>query len=218
MVRAHLKELTVEEAANVLTHGFGLVLSIAGFFFLATLAVTYGDVWHIASSAVYGTSLVVLYAASTFYHSTISPARKSLLQVVDHCCIYLLIAGTYTPFLLVVLRDGLGAVLLAFVWTLALFGIAMKILFRGRFKAIGMALYLVLGWVGLVAVEPLYLALGLVPLVLLLAGGVSYTLGTIFFGWKRIRHHHAIFHVFVLIGSVLHYTAIVMYLIPYPAA
>jgi hemolysin III len=215
MIAAHLKQLTVEEVANTLTHGAGLVLSVVGFFVLATLAIIYGDGWHIASSVVYGASLVILYAASTFYHSAVTPHRKSLLQLVDHCCIYLLIAGSYTPFLLVVLRSSFGLGMLAVVWAIAAFGIAMKIIFRERFNAVGIAMYLIMGWLGVIAVQPLYFALGLVPLILVVAGGVSYTLGMIFFGWKSLKHHHAIFHIFVLMGSIFHYAAVVLYVVPY---
>jgi hemolysin III len=214
MVRAHFKAMGIEEVANTLTHGFGLVLSVIGFAFLAVLAVLHGDKWHIASVAVYGSSLVILYAASTFYHSTITPDRKSTLQLVDHCCIYLLIAGSYTPFLLIVLRTGIGFAMLALVWSIALFGIVMKIAFRQRFKALGIVLYLALGWLGLLTAQPMYAALGLFPLLLILAGDLSYTAGMIFFGWKRLRHHHAIFHVFVLAGSVFHYVTIAFYVLP----
>ena len=122
MVRARLKELTIEEFANTLTHGFGLLLSIAGFIFLVGLASVKGDFWHITSSILYGLSLVILYAASTFYHSAISPEQKKVLQIVDHCCIYVLIAGSYTPFTLIVLREGIGQNLFIFVWAFAVFG------------------------------------------------------------------------------------------------
>lgn len=213
MVKAHLAELGIEEVANVLTHGLGLILSLAGFVFLAVLALASGDRWVVVGTLVYGTSLVALYAASTIYHSVIEPRRKSIFRLLDHCCIYLLIAGTYTPFLLVAMRTGLGFGLLALVWTIAVFGIAMKILFRDRLKPLGIVLYLALGWLGLAAVEPMYTALGLTPLVLIVGGGLSYTAGMIFFGWKRIRHHHAIFHVFVLGGSILHYIAIAGYVV-----
>lgn len=213
MITAHFKQLSVEEVANTLTHGAGLLLSIIGFLVLATLAIIYGDGWHIASSIIYGSSLVILYAASTFYHSAVTPHRKSLLQLVDHCCIYLLIAGSYTPFLLMLMRDSFGLGLLALVWAIAAFGIAMKIIFRGRFNAGGIAMYLIMGWLGVVAVQPLYFALGLMPSILVVAGGVSYTLGMIFFGWKSLKHHHAIFHVFVLAGSIIHFIAIAGYVL-----
>jgi hemolysin III len=208
-----LKLLSVEEVANSLTHGFGLILSIAGLVFLVVLAALKGDGWHLASSIVYGASLVILYAASTVYHTTVDPVRKKRLQVIDHCCIYLLIAGSYTPFALVVLRDGLGFGLLAIVWAAAFFGIAMKLIFRGRFSALGIVLYLIMGWIGVIAVQPLYLALGAGPLKLIVAGGISYTMGMIFFGWHGLRHHHAIFHVFVLAGSILHFFAVAFYVL-----
>ena len=213
MIAARLEQLGIEEAANCITHGFGLVLSIAGFALLLFLALTNGSFWHIAGSVIYGTSLVTLYAASTLYHSCVSPETKRLYQVIDHCCIYLLIAGSYTPFLLVGLGDSFGLGLLGFIWSFAFAGIAMKVFFRGRFNAVGMVSYLVMGWAGLLAVEPLYAAVGGWPLGLVLASGLSYTAGTIFFGWKSQRHHHAIWHLFVLGGSILHYLAVAMFVL-----
>ena len=207
--------MTVEEVANVLTHGAGLVLSVLGFAVLLALSITYGDGWHLAASLVYGISLVTLYAASTLYHTVITPTRKRIFQLLDHSCIYLLIAGTYTPFLLIVLRDNRGGALLAFVWGFAAVGIALKLVFRDRFDAIGIVLYLLMGWAGIVLIKPVYEGLGPLALALVVSGGVSYTLGMIFFGWHRIRHHHAIFHLFVLAGSILHYAAIVAYVVPH---
>lgn len=215
MVRARLKELSIEEAANSLTHGVGLILSLVGFFVLVALAAVKGGRWHIASAIVYGSSLVILYGASTFYHSAVTPRSKSILQLVDHCCIYLLIAGSYTPFALIVLRDGIGFGLLAFAWIFAAIGIVTKVVFEIRSGVVSAIIYLVMGWVGVIAVEPLYAAVGIVPMILAVAGGLSYSLGIIFFGWKSIKHHHAIWHVFVLVGSVLHFVAIAGYVIPY---
>lgn len=212
-MHARLKELSVEEIANSLTHGFGLLLSVAGFIFLVSLAAIRGGAWHIASSIVYGASLVILYAASTLYHSTTSPELKRKLQILDHCCIYLLIAGSYTPFALLLFRETFGFGLLAFVWAFAAFGIAMKLTFRDKYSAAGVISYLAMGWIGVIAVQPLYLALGLVPLALVVAGGIAYSLGVIFFGWHSLRHHHAIFHVFVLAGSVIHFIAISVYVL-----
>lgn len=215
MVKARLKKLSIEEAANSLTHGVGLILSLIGFFVLVALAAFNGGRWHIASSVVYGSSLVILYGASTFYHSAVTPRSKSILQLVDHCCIYLLIAGSYTPFALIVLRDGIGFGLLAFAWIFAAIGIVTKVVFEIRSGVISAIIYLVMGWVGVVAVEPLYAAVGIVPMILAVAGGLSYSVGIIFFGWKSIKHHHAIWHIFVLMGSVLHFIAIAGYVIPY---
>lgn len=213
MIAAKLRELSVEEVANSLTHGFGLILSIAGFVFLFVLALMKGDGWHVASSIIYGASLVILYAASTIYHTATEPALKRRLQVLDHCCIYLLIAGSYTPFALIVLRNGLGFGLLVVIWAAAIFGIAMKVIFRARFSAVGIVLYLLMGWIGVIAVQPLYLALGTAPMALVVAGGLSYTAGMIFFGWHSLKHHHAIFHVFVLGGSILHFIAVAAYVL-----
>jgi hemolysin III len=215
MVRARLKELTIEEFANTITHGFGLALSIAGFLILVILASVKGDFWYIASSVLYGLSLVTLYSASTFYHSAVSPTLKKRLQIADHCCIYVLIAGTYTPFMLVVLRSGIGEMMFFFVWTFAVLGILAKIIFGERFKIASVLSYLVMGWIGVFAVQPLTAALGFGAVALVVAGGLAYSVGVIFFAWKSIRHHHAIWHIFVLMGSVLHFLAIAIYVLPY---
>jgi hemolysin III len=215
MVKARLKELTIEEFANTITHGLGLALSLAGFVFLVVMATVKGDFWHITSSVLYGLSLVVLYAASTFYHSAVSSEQKRLLQIVDHCCIYVLIAGSYTPFTLVVLRSGIGEKLFLFVWAFAAIGILSKIIFGKRFPIISVTSYLIMGWVGIIAVQPLFAALGFAPIALVVAGGLAYSVGVIFFAWKSIKHHHAIWHIFVLLGSVFHFLAIALYVIPY---
>ena len=215
MVKARLKNLTIEEFANTITHGFGLLLSIAGFVFLVGLASVNGDFWYILSSIVYGLSLVVLYAASTFYHSETSPEAKRILQIVDHCCIYILIAGSYTPFTLIVLRSGIGQTLFIFVWAFALIGILLKLIFGKRYPVISVLSYLVMGWIGVIAVQPLFAALGLMPIALVVAGGIAYSIGVIFFAWESIKHHHAIWHVFVLAGSICHFLAIAIYVMPY---
>jgi hemolysin III len=212
VIKARLKELSVEEVANSLTHGFGLLLSIAGFIFLVSLAVIKGGALQITSSIIYGASLVTLYAASTFYHTAVSPELKRKLQILDHCCIYLLIAGSYTPIALLVFHDSLGTGLLIFAWSFAIFGIAIKLIFGNKYSVIGVISYLAMGWVGVIAIQPLYLALGAVPLALMVAGGVAYSLGMVFFGWHGLKHHHAIFHVFVLAGSIIHYIAIARYI------
>ncbi|HEY8562929.1 MAG TPA: hemolysin III family protein [Pyrinomonadaceae bacterium] len=215
MVKAQLKELSVEEFANTITHGFGLLLSLAGFLLLVALAGVKGDFWYVASSVLYGLSLVTLYAASTFYHCAVAPEKKRVLQIVDHCCIYVLIAGSYTPFTLIVLREGIGQNLFIFVWMFAILGILSKLLFGERFPVISVISYLVMGWIGLVAVEPLFTALGFAPIALVVAGGLAYSVGVVFFAWKSIRHHHAIWHVFVLMGSIFHFLAVALYVIPY---
>lgn len=213
-IKSHLNGLSIEEFANTLTHGLGLLLSLAGFLALVIFAGLRGDPLLIVSCAVYGLSLVVLYTASTLYHGATSPKLKKRLQIVDHCCIYLLIAGSYTPFGLVIAGDSFGRWLMVAIWGFAIVGILIKLVIRDRFPAVNVMSYLVMGWLGVFAVQPLLNALGVMPVALTIAGGVAYSLGVIFFPWKSIRHHHAIFHVFVLAGSILHYAAVMIYVVP----
>jgi hemolysin III len=210
MVRAKLQALSVEEFANTITHGFGLFLSVIGFIALVVLACVRGEPILIAGCLVYGLSLVVLYGASTIYHGTTSQLLKKKLQVVDHCCIYLLIAGTYTPFGLAIGAESLKFSMLGAIWGIAVVGILLKLLIGNRFPALFVSSYLVMGWIGAIAMPDLFHTLGTTPVALAVAGGLAYSLGVVFFPWKSIRHHHAIFHVFVLVGSVLHYAAIVV--------
>lgn len=218
MIHARLKELSVEEFANTITHGFGLVLSVVGFIVLLFLAVSRGGPMLIASCIVYGISLVTLYTASTVYHGSTSLELKRKLQLVDHCCIYLLIAGSYTPFGLVIIGGALGQSLLVLIWVFAAVGIGAKLILRHRYPAISVVSYLIMGWLGVFAVQPLLAALGMIPIALAVAGGIAYSLGVIFFAWHRVPHNHAIFHVFVLAGSVLHYFAVVIYVVPFVVA
>jgi len=216
-IRKKLNALPVEEVANTITHGFGLILSVAGFFLLILLAAAQGGRSLLAACVVYGTSLVVLYAASTIYHCTTSLELKNALRVVDHCCIYLLIAGSYTPFGLVILDGTLGRTLLALIWIFAVVGIAAKLLLRERLPALSVVSYLVMGWLGVIALQPMLEALGSVAVSLAVAGGLSYSVGVVFFALHKIPHNHAIFHVFVLGGSILHFIAVVIYVVPYAA-
>lgn len=218
MIRSKLQVLTVEELANTITHGFGLVLSIAGFIALVIFAGFRGDPMLIFGCMVYGLSLVVLYTASTLYHGTTSPELKKTLQILDHCCIYLLIAGSYTPFGLVIANASFGIGLLAGIWAFAFVGILLKVFIRDRFPAICVASYVIMGWLGVLAIRPLFEVLGIMPVALAIAGGLAYTLGVVFFPWRSIRHHHAIFHVFVLAGSMFHYAAVVLYVVPHVPA
>lgn len=215
LIKSKLNALPIEELANTLTHGFGLFLSVIGFIVLVGLASFRGDAWSIVSCIVYGSSLVVLYAASTLYHGSTSLRFKKNLQIVDHCCIYLLIAGSYTPFGVVIADNDFGVGLLAGIWAFAVVGILIKLVIRDRFPAINVISYLVMGWLGLFAIQPLFNTLGIMPVALAIAGGIAYSMGVIFFPWKSIKHHHAIFHVFVLTGSLLHYLAVVLYVVPF---
>ncbi len=203
-----------EELINSITHGAGLALSVAGLVVLVTLAALKGTAWHIVGCSVYGATLVLLYSASTLYHSMRSPRLKRFFRIIDHSSIYLLIAGTYTPFTLVNLRGGWGWTLFGLVWGLAALGILFKIFFVGRFPIASTAVYLLMGWLVVIAIKPL---LTLVPsggLLWLLAGGLAYTAGVVFFAWEKMPYNHAVWHVFVLTGSICHYFAVLFYVLP----
>jgi hemolysin III len=201
-----------EEAANVATHAAGLVASIVGVGVLVYLGVSRGEGLHAASAGLYGATLVALYAASTLYHAFRRPGVKRVLRVLDHCAIYLLIAGTYTPFVLVGLGGRLGWTLFAVVWAMAAAGIVFKVFATGRFAVVSTAAYVAMGWLGVVALGPLIRSLSGAALLWLLAGGIAYTAGT-FFYHRRIPYSHALWHVFVLIGSVCHFVAIGLYVL-----
>jgi hemolysin III len=203
-----------EEIAHAATHGFGLVLALVALVLLVVFATAHGDTWHIVSVSVYGATLVVLYTASTLYHSIRHPPAKKVLQVIDHSAIYLLIAGTYTPFTLTTLRGGWGWTLFAIVWFFALVGVLLEAFARRRLKVVSLALYLGLGWLAVVAVKPLFERVALGGLVLILLGGLAYTAGVGFYLWRRLPYHHAVWHVFVLVGSLCHFLAVLLYVIP----
>jgi hemolysin III len=199
-----------EERINAITHGLGLVLSVAGFAYLLTAAMTSGSWIRLASCGVYGVSLMAMYAASTSLHAARTPERKLQFQVCDHVSIYLLIVGTYTPFM-ASLEGHIGWVLLGCVWTLAAFGIAIKVRYADRLNETSPMPYVVLGWLALAAIRPLMEVLATEGLVLLIGGGVSYSLGVIFFCRDDKRYFHAIWHVFVMGGTACHFFAILLY-------
>jgi hemolysin III len=202
------------ELANSITHGLGIALSVAGLMVLVALAALRGTVWHVVSFSVYGVTLVLLFTASTLYHSVRSLRVKRILRAVDHSSIYLMIAGSYTPFTLVCLRGPWGWSLFACVWGAALAGIFIKAFYTGRFRALSTAIYLTLGWIAVVALKPLLGVLPLAGFVWLLAGGVVYSSGILFYAWKRLPYHHAIWHLFVLAASICQYIAVVLYVLP----
>jgi hemolysin III len=204
--------------AHVITHGLGAVLSIAGLTVLVARASMYGNVWHITASAIFGASLVMMYAASALFHGIQYPRAKHILRVIDHSLIYVLIAGTYTPFTLITLHGPWGWSLFGITWGLALFGIVFKIFATGKFEKLSLAIYLGMGWCAIIAIKPLLASLPTGGLILMLAGGLTYSGGVAFYVMERLRYHHAIWHVFVLGGSVLHYFAIFFYVIPGPPA
>lgn len=197
-----------EEIANSITHGIGAGLSIAGLTVLVVLAAIYGDIWKVISFSIYGSTLVILYLASTLYHSFQNPRVKSLFQIFDHSAIYLLIAGTYTPFLLVSLRGPWGWSLLAVVWGLAILGIGFKALFIKRFHVASTLGYILMGWLGVIVIRQMLQAVPTGGLLWLAAGGVFYTIGVIFLAWKRIPYNHTIWHFFVMGGSLCHFLAV----------
>jgi len=201
--------VSVDELASSVTHGIGLGLSIAGFAVLLFLAIVRGGVWQIVSCAVYGVTLVCVYACSTLYHGLPSRRVKHVLRIFDHSAIFLLIAGTYTPFLLVNLRGGWGWSLLGTVWGLAVAGIVLKVWFVDGHPILSTGVYILMGWLALVAVKPLFHAVPTIGLIWLLAGGVMYTVGVAFYAWKRIPYNHVIWHLFVMAGSTCHYFAVI---------
>jgi hemolysin III len=203
-----------EEIAHSVTHGIGILLSIAGLIALVAVAHRTGKASYVLACAVYGATLILLYLASTLYHCIPSPRAKRTLRVLDHSAIYLLIAGTYTPFTLISLRGPWGWTLFGLVWGMAAIGIALKVAAIGRFRWLSMVLYLCMGWLVLVALGPLRTAVSHQGVMLLFLGGVSYTVGTIFYGMRRLPYHHAVWHAFVLAGSVLHFFAVFLYVMP----
>ena len=203
-----------EEIAHAVTHGIGIPLSIAALAVLVAFSALYGDIWHVTSTAIYGATLILLYTASTLYHSISHTGARIILQRLDHVAIFLLIAGTYTPFTLVSLRDSWGWLLFAMVWSIAILGIYIELWGSYRLRRWSLALYLVMGWLVVIAIKPMLANVETGGLLLLLAGGLSYTLGAIFFVWDRLSYNHAIWHIFVLAGSTLHFFSILFYVVP----
>ena len=201
------------ELANAITHGAGAIASLAGGIVLITAAAMYGDAWKVVSSAVFATTLVLLYTASALYHAARSPRVRARLQVFDHCAIYLLIAGTYTPFTLLGLRGGWGWSLFGVAWGLAVAGVVFKLFFTGRFPRVSTAIYLGMGWMVIVAAVPMLDALSPTTIAWLVAGGLAYTGGTAFYHNRR-PYAHAVWHLFVLAGSVCHYVAVATHVLP----
>jgi hemolysin III len=203
-----------EEFVHSLTHGIGAALSVVGLVVLVTLAALRGTAWHVVSTAVFGASLVFLYTSSTLYHSFRAEPVKRLWRKIDHAAIFVLIAGSYTPFMLVNLRGPWGWSLFGVVWGLAAAGMVLKFWFTGRFRFLSTLIYLGMGWLVVIATRPLLAALPSRGLWLLLAGGLCYTGGTVFYMWKSRRYHHAVWHGFVLAGSVCHFFAVLYSVVP----
>ncbi len=208
------KQTVGEEIANSITHGIGALLSVAGAVILIVRAAMYGTAIHVVSFAIYGLTLILLHTSSSLYHGLRAPRAKRVFWVFDHATIYLLIAGTYTPFMLISLQGAWGLALLIAVWALAILGILLATLFIGRLRRLALALYLTMGWLIVLASRELWLHVPHEALVFVAAGGLSYTLGVAFYCWKRLPYGHMIWHFFVLGGSICHYFGILLYLLP----
>jgi hemolysin III len=204
---------TTEEKINILTHGLGLLLSIAALVLLIIHASTHGTARHIVSFTIFGASMILLYSASTLYHYSQKPDIRRKLNILDHASIYVLIAGTYTPFTLITLKGWLGWTIFGITWGIAIIGVFFKLFYTGRFDKISTIAYVAMGWIIIFAVKPLIENLPLNGLYWLLAGGIFYTIGAVLYSVKKIKFNHAIFHVFVLLGSFSHFMAIYFYVL-----
>ncbi len=205
-----------EEIANAITHGVGALLSIVALVVLIVAAALWGNAWHLASAIIYGVTMFVLYMASTLYHAITHPKARHVLKIIDHAGIYLLIAGSYTPYTLITMRDEGGWWLFAVVWGLALVGIALEAYWVYRPKWVSAVVYLGMGWLAIFAIKPLMSNLEPAGVWLLVAGGLAYSLGTIFYVLKRVKFMHAVWHLWVLAGSALHFASVMLYVFPRP--
>ena len=203
-----------EEKVNYITSLVGLSISIIGFIFLISFAYYYGTAVHMVCCSIYGLTMIFMYVCSTFYHGVDNGKYKSIFRLLDHSSIFLYIAGSYTPFTLINLKGAWGWSIFSIVWFLAILGIVLRIIFRTKASRITMVLYILMGWTIIVAIKPLIDNLETNAIILLFTGGLGYTLGLIFYAWNSLPYHHAIWHVFVMIGSFTHFFAILFYVIP----
>ena len=203
-----------EEVAHAVSHGIGVILAILGLSWMLFVSIDAMDPWRIVASSIYGATLIALFLASTIYHSLPHSPHRGAFKMLDHCAIYLLIAGTYTPFLLVAMRDGTGWWLFGTIWALATAGIVKKLWLRHRFPRIALASYLAMGWLAVVAAPQLAEAIGPNGMAWLFAGGISYSVGAIFYVAHRIPFNHAVWHLFVLGGGVCHFLSIIWHVLP----
>ena len=204
----------LEEGINIGSHALGFLLSIIATVLLVIHSSQDGNIWHVVSFSIYGASLLIVFAASTIYHSAKKPALRSRLRIVDHAAIYVLIAGTYSPFTLVTLHGTVGWVMFGITWGMAFTGIILKIFYTGRFKILSTLMYVFMGWIIIFAIKPLMNNLSAEGLNWLVAGGVFYTVGAILYSIKKIKMNHAIFHVFVLLGAACHFVSVYFYVLP----
>ena len=201
-----------EELLNSISHGIGALLSASALVLCVVFAAIHKNAWGVVAGSIYGASLIILYTMSTLYHSLKVNNAKRVFRVIDHCSIYLLIAGTYTPYTLVTLRGGWGWSLFGVVWGAAIIGIVLNAIDIKKFKVISMIAYLAMGWVIIIAAKPMSEALAFGGLLFLLLGGISYTIGAVLYGiGKKKKYFHGVFHIFVVFGSVLHFFSILFY-------
>lgn len=203
-----------EEIANAVTHGIGVLLAAAALSILVVFATLYGNVWYIVSFSVYGATLVILYLVSTLYHSFQNPKVKQIFRIMDHSSIYLLIAGTYTPFTLTTLRGPVGWTVFGVIWGLALVGILFKVFFINKFRILSTLIYIAMGWAIVFAMKPMLAVFPPNGMKFLVIGGILYTLGGILYVFKKIKFSHAVFHLFILAGSICHFFSILLYVLP----
>ena len=204
-----------EERLNVISHGMGLILSVIALVLLVTYAISDGTVWHVISFSIYGASLVILYTASTLYHYVQEPNLRYKLNIFDHAAIYVLIAGSYTPFTMNVFEGAFSWIMFGIIWSIAIIGVTLKLFFTGKYGKISTVAYVLMGWTGIFGIQTLVESLPIEGVIWLLAGGLSYTIGAIIFGINKLQFNHAIFHVFVLLGSFCHFISVFIYVLPY---
>ncbi len=198
-----------EEIFNSITHGIGTLLSIAGLVLLVVFAAIKGNAWHVVSFSIFGSTLVMLYLSSTLYHSFTKEKVKNIFVRFDHAAIFLLIAGTYTPFLLTALRGALGWTLFGIIWAVAIAGVVIRSIYLTRFRKLMVAIYLIMGWLFVVAIGPMMKNLPGVSILFLFLGGLMYSIGVVFYAWRKLKYGHGIWHLFVLAGSIMHFFSVI---------
>ena len=203
-----------EELCNAITHGIATLLSIAGLVIAIVISAIYGNAYSVVSSCIYGACLIILFLMSTMYHSLTNKKAKNVFRVLDHCSIFLLIAGTYTPFVLVALNGALGWTMFGIIWGLAIFAIVFNSISVEKFKKINIICCLFMGWLALFTIKPLFESISFNGILLLVLGGVAYSLGVIFYKMKKLKYMHAVWHIFVMLGSMLHFFSIINYVLP----
>jgi hemolysin III len=213
-IKSHKNQTHVEEILNSLTHVIGALLGVAALVLLTVMSHHQHSALKVVASVIFGSSLIFMYSASALYHGFRNPRAKRILKIIDHSSIYILIAGSYTPIVLILLSPAWGWSLFGVIWGMALLGLIFKFFATGKLEIVSTIAYVCMGWLALIAIKPLYDALPLHGFLWLVAGGVSYTLGVIFYVWNRLRFGHAIWHLFVLGGSICHFFLVLLYVIP----